>query len=222
MFTLIKREIQDHIVYFIGAAVLSAIFIIITLSIINQYESSQSRGYSPGDTRVFRVTIGVPILAVVVIGICGLGVSQMYLDRTRKISAFLSTLATSRSRILLAKVITGILVILTFLVPLTVTAVVLIRLYAPPVLLYSGIYSGMVFEIFIVIFLTAFACYSIGLQTGWTSGKVTPTLGGIVLACIFVPLILIKGFGLHIVVILLLFIIASLICIWHSFMTTSL
>jgi hypothetical protein len=218
MFTLIKREILDHIVYFIGAAVLSAIFIVITISIFSRYESSQRRNYDSIDSELFSVGVGVPILAVVVIGICGLGVSQMYLDKTRKISAFLSTLAVSRGKILIAKIVTGILVILTFLVPVTVTAAVLLRLYVPPVLIYPGI----VFKIFIAVFLMAFACYSIGLQTGWTSGKVAPTLGGIVLACIFVPLILIKGFGLQVVVILMLFIIASLIRIWHSFMTTSL
>jgi hypothetical protein len=218
MFALIKREIQDHIVYFLGAAIFSAIFILISISVISQLKSFQRRGYDPGDSEVFRVGIGVPIIAIFVIGICGLGVSQMYLDRSRKISAFLSTLAVSRRRILLAKITTGILVILTLLVPLTVTSVVLLRLYVPPVLIYPGI----VFEIFVAVFLMAFACYCIGLQTGWTSGKVTPTLGGIALACIFVPLILIKGFGLQIVVILVLFIIASLIRIWHTFMTTSL
>jgi len=185
---------------------------------IGQYESFQRRDYNPGDLDVFSVGIGIPTFAIIVISICGLGVSQMYLDRSRKISTFLSTLAVSRNRILLAKIITGILVILTLLVPLTVTSVVLLRLYVPPVLICPGI----VFEIFFAVFLMAFACYCIGLQTGWTSGKVTPTLGGIALACIFVPLILIKGFGLQIVVILVLFIIASLIRIWHTFMTTSL
>jgi len=218
MFALIKREIRDHIVYFIGAAALSAIFIIISISVINQYESSQKRGYDPGDLQVIRIGVGVPTIAIVIIGFCGLGASQMYLDRTRKISAFLSTLAVSRGRILLARIITGILVILTLLVPLTITAVTLLRLYVPPVL----IYPGMVFEIFVAVFLMAFACYCIGLQTGWTSGKITPTLGGIALTCIFVPLLFIKGFGLQIVVILVLFIIASLIRTWHTFMTTSL
>jgi len=218
MFALIKREIQDHIVYFIGAAALSAIFIIISISVINQYESSQRRGYNPGDFQVLTVGVGVPTIAIVIIGFCAMGASQMYLDRTRKISAFLSTLAVSRGRILLARIITGILVILTLLVPLTITAVTLLRLYVPPVL----IYPGMVFEIFVAVFLMAFACYCIGLQTGWTSGKITPTLGGIALTCIFVPLLFIKGFGVHIVVILVLFIIASLIRTWHTFMTTSL
>jgi hypothetical protein len=167
---------------------------------------------------LFSVGIGVPIIAIVVIGICGLGVTQMYLDRNRKISAFLSTLAVSRGRILLAKIITGILVILTLLLPVAVAAEVLFRLFVPPVLIYPGI----VFEVFITVFLMAFACYCIGLQTGWTSGRVAPTLGGIVLALIFIPLILIKGIGLQIVVILVLFIAASLIRVRHTFMTTSL
>jgi len=73
-----------------------------------------------------------------------------------------------------------------------------------------------------VVFLMAFACYCIGLQTGWNSSPVTPSLGALFLTCILVPLILIKGFGVHIVVILVLFIIASLIRTWHTFMTTSL
>ncbi|MHC4534229.1 MAG: hypothetical protein ACYS6K_09765, partial [Planctomycetota bacterium] len=160
----------------------------------------------------------VPVFVIVIIGFCGLGAAQMYLDRTRKISSFLSTLAVSRNRILLARIITGILVILTFLVPLAVTFVILFRLYIPPVL----IYPGMVFEIFVTVFLMAFACYCIGLQSGWNSNPITPSLGAIFLTCILVPLIIVKGFGLPIMVILVLFIIASLICIWHTFMTTSL
>ncbi len=218
MFTLIKREIRDHVVYFIVAAVLAAILILISIPVVNQYESSRRSSYRVVDSGMFTVGVGVPVVAIVIIGFCGLGAAQMYLDRTRKISAFLSALAVSRSRILLARIITGILVILTLLVPLAITAVTLLRLYVPPVL----IYPGMVFEIFTAAFLMAFACYCIGLQTGWNSGRVAPTLGGIALACIFVPLIFIKGFGLQIVVILVLFIIASLIRIRHTFMTTSL
>ena len=218
MFTLIKREIRDHIIYFIGSAALSAIFIVIAISIISQMETSQRSGYREVDTQMFTLGVGVPTVSLVIIGFCGLGTSQMYLDRTRKISAFLSTLAVSRSRILLAKIITGILVILTLLVPLAITTTTLLRIYVTPFL----IYPGMVFEIFVALFLMAFACYCIGLQTGWNSGKVAPTLGGIALACILVPLIFVKGFDLHIVVILVLFIIASLIRIRHTFMTTSL
>ena len=211
MYALIKREIQDHIVYFIGAAAFSAIFIIISISVIHNYNPREN-------PPVFSIGLGVPTIAIVIIAFCAMGATQMYTDKNRKISAFLSTLAVSRSRILLARIITGILAILTLLVPLTITAVTLLRLYVPPV----PIYPGMVFEISVVVFLMVFACYCLGLQTGWNSGKIIPTLGGIALTCIFVPLILIKGFGLHIVVILVLFIVASLIRIWHTFMSTSL
>jgi len=217
MFTLIKREIRDHIVYFILVAVLAAVFILMSIPVVSRYAAIKGSRYDRGAPG-FAVGIGVPVVAIVIIGICGLGAAQMYLDRTRKISAFLSTLAVSRSRILLAKIITGILVILTLLVPLAITAVILLRLYVPPVL----IYPGMVFEIFVAVFLMAFACYCIGLQTGWNSNAITPSLGALFLAGIFIPLILIKGFSLQIVVILVLFIIASLIRIWHTFMTTSL
>ncbi len=211
MFTLIKREIQDHIVYFIGAAVFSAVFIIISISVIHQYNPRQG-------PPVFSIWLGVPAFTIVIFGICAMGATQMYLDKTRKISALLSTLAVSRSRILLARIIAGILAILTLLVPLTVTAAILWRLFTPPV----PMFPGMVFEISVTVFLMAFACYCIGLQTGWNSNPLTPSLGALGLTCIFVPLILIKGFGLYIVVILVLFIVASLLRTWHTFMTTSL
>ncbi len=210
MFTLIKREIQDHLVYFIGAAAFSVVFIIMSISVIHRYD--------PKEPPVFAIGLGVPAVTIVIFGICAMGATQMYLDKTRKISALLSTLAVSRNRILLARIIAGILAILILLVPLTIAAGILLRLFSPSI----PIFPGMVFEISVVVFLMAFACYCIGLQTGWNSGKIIPTLGGIALTCIFVPLIFVKGFGLHIVVILVLFIIASLIRTWHTFMSTSL
>ena len=212
MFALIKREIQDHIVYFIGAAIFSAIFIIMSISVINQYD--------PKDPPVFEILFGVPAVTIVIFGICAMGATQMYLDKTRKISALLSTLAVSRSRILLARIIAGILAILTLLVPLTIAAVILMRFFT--ILIPIPMYPGMVFEISVTVYLMAFACYCIGLQTGWNSNPLTPSLGALFLTCIFVPLILIKGFGVHIVIILVLFIVASLLRTWHTFMSTPL
>jgi hypothetical protein len=212
MFTLIKREIQDHLVYFIGAATFAAVFIIMSISVIHRYD--------PKEPPVFAIGLGVPAVTIVIFGICAMGATQMYLDKTRKISALLSTLAVSRNRILLARIIAGILAILTLLVPLTIAAVILMRLFTLHI--PFPMYPGMVFEISVVVFLMSFACYCIGLQTGWNSSVLTPSLGALFLTCIFVPLILIKGFGPYIVVILVLFIIASLLRTWHTFMTTSL
>jgi len=209
MFTLIKREIQDHLVYFLGAAMLSAILIPLLVSAVYYTEAY--------DEPVF-VGLSIPVIVVLIIGCSAMGVSQMYTDRNRKISTFLSGLPATRGRILTARIITGILAILIVLLPLTITSTVLCRLFAPPI----PIYSGLIFDIFVATFLMGFAFYCLGLLTGWTSSKITPTLGGLVLTCILVSLILIKGFGVHIVVILVLFIVASLLRTWHTFMTTSL
>ncbi len=211
MFTLIKREIEDHIAYFIGAGIISGLLIVLsTLLAFHNYDSPNAP--------VLSIGLWIPVIIVLIIGLAGMGVSQMYTDRNRRISAFLCGLPVTRGQILAARIVTGILAILTFLVPLTITAVVLLSFFTFPV----PIYSGFIFDIFIVTFLMGFACYCIGLQTGWTSSKVTPTLGGAALAFVLVPLIVVKGFGLHIVVILLLFITASLVRTWHRFMSTSL
>ena len=214
MFTLIKREIEDHIVYFIGVGIVSAILAIISILIV-----FEDNPVAPGAFVLPLITGPIVVATIVVmVGLCGMGVSQMYTDRSRRISAFLSTLPVTRDQILTARIITGILAILTFLMPLTITAVVLRGLFSPPI----PMYPGLIFDLFIVIFLMSFACYCTGLQTGWTSSRITPTLGGLVLALVLFTLILVKGFGLHVVAILVLFIIASLACTRHRFMSTSL
>lgn len=214
MFTLIKREIEDHIAYFIGAAFVSAILAVLSILIV--FEDA------PVAPSVFVLpSIPGPIVVaaiVVMVGLCGMGVSQMYTDRSRRISAFLCGLPVTRGQILTARIVAGILAILTLLLPLAVTALVLRRLFSPPI----SMYPGLIFDIFIVTFLMSFACYCLGLQTGWTSSRITPTLGGVALTSLLVTLIIVKGFGLHIIIILLLFIIASLVRTWHRFMSTSL
>jgi hypothetical protein len=209
MFTLIKREIEDHLIYFIGAIILSAVLsALLALTVFDE---------EPGDQPVF-IGLSIPAIVLLIIGWSGMSVSQMYSDRTRKLSAFLSALPVTRSQILAARIITGILAILIVLVPLTITGMFLWRLFAPPI----PIFPGLIFDVSVTAFLMAFACYCIGLQTGWTSSKVTPSLGGLGLTCILVPLILVKGFGLYIKVMLILFIVASLTRTWQKFKSTAL
>jgi hypothetical protein len=210
MFTLIKREIEDHIAYFLGAAILSSTLVV--LSIWAAYN------YGPEEAPLYPIGLSIPVIVILMIGFPAMGATQMYTDRTRKVSAFLSALPVTRGRILVARIITGILAILTVLAPLTITAMVLWHLLVPPV----PIYPGLIFDIFVTAFLMAFACYCLGLLTGWASSKVTPTLAGLALTFVLIPLIMVKGFGLHTTVILVLFIIASLIRIWQKFMSTAL
>lgn len=210
MFTLIKREIQDHLLYLIGSVVLAAILIIALISFV--YQEGARIDW---DDLIAPV---IPIAIIIMLGFCAMGVSQMYTDRNRRISAFVSTLPVIRTQILFARMIAGILTILILFIPVLVTIVVLIRLFALPIPMYAGI----VFDISLTTFLMIFACYCIGLQTGWNPSKVAPTVGALGLTCILLPLYLIKGFGWEIVAILVVFIVASLIRTWQTFTSTSL
>jgi hypothetical protein len=208
--TLIKREIYDHIAYFIGAIVLSLILI---TCIISAAYYSNSEG-----APIFAIGLSTPVIVILIIGFTAIGVSQIYTDKNRRISAFLSTLPVTRDQILTARIFAGILAILTLFVPLTITTVILYQLLVPPVPIFKGLFIDM----YTVTLLTALACYCIGLQTGWTTGKLLPILGGVVLACFFISIIIVKGFSSQASLILILFIIASLIRIRQKFISTSL
>lgn len=210
MFALIRREIRDHAVFFLGAIILSAVSVGLSLPMLDNYRRIESAAFDSG--------FGVIVLAIVVLGFFAMGSVQMYTDRTRRVSAFISTLSVSRSRILLAKIIAGVLAILVALVPMAVAITILLQIHAPPI----PIYSAMVLEVFAGIFLLVLACYCVGLQAGWNSGRFAPALGGLGLTCILATLILIKGFEPEIMVLLSLFIVASLIRTWHMFTTTPL
>lgn len=210
MFTLVKREIIDHIAYFFGAFMLSAIFIMISIPAAYRYD--------PDIPLLNPVALILPIILLLTIGFAGMGVSQMYTDKNRGISAFLSTLPVTRDQILTARIVAGILAILTLFVPLAITTFILYKLVAPPI----PIYEGLFFDIYTLTILMSVACYCIGLLNGWTSGKRIPTLDSLILACIFVPIVIIKGLGLETSAILILFIIASFIRIRQKFLETSL
>ena len=210
MFALIKREIRDHIAFFIGAVILSGILIGVSISLLFEFYMIR--------LAASRITVLITVVMIIIIGFFAMGAIQMNTDRTRRISAFALTLPAGRGRILLARIAAGTLAILTLLVPLAIAMTVLLRLSAPPV----PVYSRMFLEVFAGTFLAAFACYCIGLQAGWNSNRLGPSLGGLGLTCVLVSLILLKGYGLHITVILVLFITASLIRTWQTFSSTSL
>ena len=212
MLILIKREIVDHIGYFIAAAILSALFIVLCISLVIRNEAGSI------DWPELEFGLAAPIVALVLICITAMGASQMHNDKNSRISAFLSTLPTSRSAILTARVIAGLIAILLVVLPVSIGGYILVGIIAPPV----PIFTQMLTEIAITAFLMCVACYCMGLLTGWTSSRILPTLGALVLVSLIIPLIIIKGFGLQIEIILLLFIIASLSRTWCKFSSTSL
>jgi len=210
MLTLIKREIRDHILYFLAAIVFSAI--LIGLQTVGAYN------FDPQQTGPYFGLMTVPTVMIFVFGLAGIGVSQMYTDKNRKISAFLTSLPVTRGRIFTAKVITGLLVILIVLAPAAIAAVTLNNLLGPPI----PAYGKLITDIFTTVFLMALAGYSVGLLTGWTTSKVTPSISGLGLAILLVTMIIIKGFGLQIQLLLILVIAAALTRTWRKFVSTPL
>jgi len=206
MLTLIKREIEDAIVLVLGAVIFTAIVITVWVSCVYRGMSVLNIGSWPTAAFIFTIIC------------CVMGIWQMRTDRTKKISSFLLTLPVTRRRILIARIITGFLVILLVLVPVTITAFVLLQRFGPPIPLYKDFFL----DIFVAAFLMSFACYCIGLHNGWSSGKVVSILGSLILTGLFLPLVIIKGIGPQALVIVSLFITALLIRTWQKFMATSL
>lgn len=210
MIALIKREIRDYAIFFMGAIVLAGTAIGALISM--------PRVHNRPEAAIFESSGGATILFILVLVFFAMGAVQMYTDRVRRISAFISTLAVSRSRILTAKILAGLLAILIALVPLGIAVAILLQIDTPPVPMYAVIAR----DLFSGVFLMTFACYCIGLQVGRDSGKIAPALGGMGLTCILVSLIAIKGFAPELMIMLALFIVASLIRTWHNFTSTSL
>lgn len=212
MFTLIKREIYDNIAYFYG----SIMFLLMMggTAIFITYYTSDIEAESLALLSVFLI----PLIIVFMFGAMAMGVSQMYMDRSRKVTSFLSTLAVTRGKILIARISAGILAILIFFFPLKIIADILYSFLIPPIPIYKSVFS----DIYLVTVLITIANYCIGLQTGWTTGRLLPMFGGLLLAGTFVTIIIIKGFELQLLILLILFIAASLLRIRDKFLTTSL
>jgi len=209
MLTLIKREIRDHLVYFFIAVILAATLVgSLAISAYN---------FDRGESPVY-VALMIPGVILLILGMAGMGVSQMYIDKNRKISAFLTSQPVTRGRILSARVITGVLAILVVLAPAAIAAATLNSLLGPPI----PAYGKLIADIFLTVFLMALACYSMGLLTGWTTSRVTPSFGGLGLTALLVSMIVIKGFGLEMKLLLVLIIAAALTRTWRKFVSTPL
>jgi hypothetical protein len=209
MFTLIKREIEDNYMFFIGTLLLTAFSVVMFFWML--YYSGRDEG------PFVLLPFYSAILGMMIF--CGMGISQMYFDKEKKISALLATLAVNRGQIFAARVITGILLILIGLVPLlAVTVTAVLTKSIEPSHSFRLLYPG----VSVPVFLLGFACYCIGLQAGWTSNRLIPTLVAIGLSFILVSVIFVKGFGWEIYAILVLFIAACLICAWHTFVSAPL
>ena len=210
MFTLIKREIEDNLVHFLAAALISAVYVFLAISLAKANLGHEPQTFSIGLLLVILPVIGLVFMAT--------GTSQMTNDKNRKVSAFLSTLPVTRTQILLARIITGVLAILVLLVPVFITIAFLTKTFVSK---YVFPHHYLI-EIFITIFLTAFASYCLGLQIGLTSKKVGIVLAVFILSPLIISLIFIKGFAIDIIILLVLLVIASVARTWQKFVSTAL
>lgn len=208
---LIKREIKDNIAFLLVTISFSLILAVFMVSMTLQSDTLI-------DLIIYDTGVYIVVFLILAINFSAMGITQMYLDRTRRISAYLSTLSVNRNQILIARIITGILTIFVFFVPIFITGAYQASVLNGPI----PTYPTLLIKMFFISFLISFACYCIGLQTGWNSGMIAPIFGGIFLSCIFVTLVLIKGFYSEIIALLLIFIIAILINIRCTFKTKSL
>ena len=214
MLALIKREIVDTSVFYLIAAIF---MLILTGMLIYRVAMGWGCNQIIGVPSIMYKTVSSPFIFLPLIA-AALGASQMNLDKDKKISSFLATLATTRQQILTAKITTGVLWILLIILPIAATEAVLLKVF--PMAAIPD--AGFLIRVFVTIFLCGLACYSFGLLIGWCSGKLVPALGIILVAPILVSLIVIKGFGLQTMIFFVLFISAAIIRTWQKFMSTPL
>jgi ABC-type transport system involved in multi-copper enzyme maturation permease subunit len=201
MLTLIGREIYDNLVYVVGLCLGSAM--IVTLLVCESFWDMQEAVF---------VFPGI-LLLVMLLGFCALGAAQMYGDRANRISSLLSTLAVTRGQIFAARVLVGVLTILASLAPGIGMAIVLLRAFGTPL----EFFHRMIVEISLAIILTGLACYCVGLMVGWTANKAWLAAGSLSLFALMATLVWIKGFGVEVMLILLLSIGAMLLRTWQTF-----
>jgi len=206
MLTLIGRELRDNFPYLILAGFFS--LCMVAIAIVSAYWGI------PWVSLPLSVIMGI----ILVVLYTTLGAVQMYADRTNRVSSLVATLAATRSRILMARVLAGGAVILATLMPLLITAVAIMSLEDAPLALYRGTIA----EVFVTVVLASFACYCVGLSLGWTTIKAFPVLGLLFLMALPVLFVIIKGFVLTAIVLLLLFSVACLVHVWYRFTSVSL
>jgi ABC-type transport system involved in multi-copper enzyme maturation permease subunit len=208
MLTLIKREIEDAIVFF----ALAFAFVLPTIAALIYPRPPHPFGIPEIMYKILGFFVFMPLVAA------AMGAVQMRADKEKKISSFLTTLAATRGQIFAARIITGLIWILLLYVPLAVTDIVLLKVF-PPAVVTDG---GFLARIIITLFVCTLAGYSFGLQIGWSSNKLIPVLGIIFVVPVIASAAIIKGAGFQTNALLLAFAAAAIIRTSQKFFSTAL
>ena len=191
LFTLIKRLIVDNAVYFLAAIAISAVLIIAIISITLSEELM--------DLSFYTITLLITTPILVGIGSYTLGLVHVYSDKTSGVTATLSVLPIRQGQILIARLVTGTLIILTLLGPLAITGAVLWELLGPP----DWLFHNWLVDTFIGLSLASLVCYCLGLVAARRAETFTSALRALPLVPILMLLIVIKGFDWPLLAVLL-------------------
>jgi len=214
MLTLIKREIEDNMGLFILGLVVTLIYVCVLATVVTMNSPKQ---FPTGLDRIIYSIFGslIPVSAFLA---AALGAAQMYKDKNQKISAFLLTLATTRNKIISARIIAGLIWILMVIVPIIITEVILIQIF--PVLIPYP--KGYIAQLFVTMFLMSFSCYSVGLIVGNNKRRNLSQIAGGIITIIILTLIIIKGVGADTALILIILTVGLLGKVWQKFSTAAL
>ena len=208
MFTLIKREVKGVLFFSLAPLIFVAIVVISIVS-----TATVGREPAPRGLPEYLVTgFAVPLFFLPLLSACA-GLGQMLNDRRHGVSRFLSTLATSRARIAVARVLAGVVYHVVVFEPLIITyAAILGRLEYP----VSGV-GRLAVPAFAVAVLLSFSCYAVGLWLGGRSGVVVPWFGTGLIAAALILLVVIKGLSAEAGLLLVLITAAALAGAWVRF-----
>ncbi len=204
MWTLVKRELSDVVIFLITIQIITITALAISGSYL--FEALEDKPYGLPIHMYSILTIGGIILTWLA---SIFGCYQMQTDKTHKVSTFLCTLAATRQTILLSRIITG---LIFTLLPIILTAIMFyIALQFHPRVFDLGQYSTILIKMFFTLTLLAITNYAFGLQLGLSfdkdqkqidAGKFLLLLTAISLLLII--LVYLKGIGLTCWMILLL------------------
>ncbi|MEJ5258886.1 MAG: hypothetical protein WHS88_01720 [Anaerohalosphaeraceae bacterium] len=208
MWTLIRREIEDMWVFYLVFLLLwgGAVLLLVSAAFRGTEEALRLKG---------GVVYPYPFLCV---GLAVLGVSQMYFDRMRRLSAFLLGRGAVRRQVFAARVAAGLIPNLFFTAGLGTVSMILFRDFA----FFNEAFRDDLISSLISGFLAGTACYGIGLAAGWMSSRVFPTLGTLGLVIILLSLLSIKGFDVQVQILFLTATVSAVLLGWEIYRTSSL
>jgi hypothetical protein len=191
-------------VYFLAAIFFSAVLVVAILSIT----------LSEDITYLSLYTVILILITPILFGIGSyiLGVIQTISDKTNGITAVLTVLPVIRGRIFLARLIIGILIIMTLLGPLAVIGAILWELLGPP----DWLFHNWLADTFMGLSLASLVCYCLGLVAARRAETFTSALRALPLVPILMLLIVIKGFGWPLLAVLLPLLAVLLLRCWKT------